>query len=122
MIMMPEWHTAFADLASIALVQKRAEEAVRRSEDHFRLVTENALDIITILEADGTIRYESPSIETVLGYKREDLIGKRYFEFIHPDDLPDVMKTFNQLIRTPDSFYLCKHVAGIKTAHGVFLN
>jgi PAS domain S-box-containing protein len=108
--------TAFADLASIALVQKRAEEAVRRSEEHFRLVTENALDIITILEADGTIRYESLSIETVLGYKRKGLIGKHYSELIHPDDLPDVMKTFNQLIQDPGFILFlqarCRHKDG----------
>jgi len=41
------------------------EESVRRSEEYFRLVTENSLDIITILEENGTIRYESPSVERV---------------------------------------------------------
>jgi PAS domain S-box-containing protein len=93
--------TAFAHLASIALVQKRTEEDVRRSEEYFRLLTDNAPDIISILEADRTIRYVSRSIEQVLGYKQEDLIGKHYSEFFHPDDLPDVMKTFDQLIKEP---------------------
>ncbi len=108
--------TAFADLASIALVQKRTEEEVRRSEEYFRLLTENALDIITILEADWTIRYESPSIEPVLGYRREGLIGKHYSEFFHPDDLPDVMKTFNRLIQDPGFILFlqarCRHKDG----------
>jgi PAS domain S-box-containing protein len=87
------------------LVEKRTNELkalnaqFRHSEEYFRLVTENALDIITILDSDGTIRYKSPSIEHVLGYKREDLIGRNIFEFIHPDDLPDVMNTFNYLVQ-----------------------
>ena len=91
------------------LVEKRTNELkalnaqLRHSEEYFRLVTENALDIITILDSDGTIRYKSPSIQHVLGYKREDLIGRNIFEFIHPDDLPDVMNTFNYLIHNPDS-------------------
>ncbi|MFA4919537.1 MAG: PAS domain S-box protein [Thermodesulfovibrionales bacterium] len=108
--------TAFAHLASIALVQKRTEEEVRRSEEYFRLLTENALDIITILEADWTIRYASPSLEQVLQYKRESLIGTHFFEFIHPDDLPDVMKTFNQLIKDPGFILFlqarCRHKDG----------
>jgi PAS domain S-box-containing protein len=91
--------SAFAELSAIALVQKRTEEAVRRSEEYFRHVTENASDIITILEADGTIRYASPSVEQVLGYKQEDLIAKSAFELVHPDDLPKVMDAFNRVIQ-----------------------
>ena len=93
--------TAFADLASIVLVQKRNEEKVRRSEEYFRLLTENALDIITIIEADDIIRYESPSVEQVLGYKREDLIGKHYSGLFHPDDQPDAKIIFDQLMKKP---------------------
>jgi PAS domain S-box-containing protein len=102
--------------AADELERKQAEEVLRHSEEHFRLMTENALDIITILEADGAIRYESTSIKQVLGYKREDLIGKHYSEFIHPDDLPDVMKIFNQLIKEPGFILFlqarCRHKDG----------
>jgi PAS domain S-box-containing protein len=74
----------------------RAEEALRRSEERFRSLIENALDIITVLDSDGAIRYESPSIERVLGYKPRELVGHNVFEFVHPGDLPDVMKTFTE--------------------------
>jgi PAS domain S-box-containing protein len=94
--------TAFAELASIALIHKKAEETIRRSEEYFRLVTENALDIITIIDAAGTILYKSLSVEHILGYKREDLIGRSIFTFVHPDDLPYVKNTFNHLIHNPD--------------------
>ena len=95
--------SGFAEIAAIALVQKRAEESVRHSEEYFRLLIENALDVITILEADGTIRYASPSVEPVLGYNREDLIGRNAFELVHPDDLQDVVNSFNYLVKEPDS-------------------
>jgi PAS domain S-box-containing protein len=76
--------------------RKQAEAALERSEKHFRSLIENALDIITILNSDSSIRYESPSIERVLGYKPEELVGQNVFEFVHPGDLPHVIKTFTE--------------------------
>ncbi|MDY7041353.1 MAG: PAS domain S-box protein, partial [Chloroflexota bacterium] len=49
--------------------RKRAEEALRQSEEHFRSLIENALDFIAILNDDGTISYLSPSVERALGFK-----------------------------------------------------
>src|SRR5437763_11492703 len=68
------------------------------SDAYFRLLTENSLDIISILEPDGTIRYESPSVARILGYQPEELVGRSAFEFIHPDDLADVAKAFQRLV------------------------
>lgn len=62
------------------------ENALRRREEYFRSLIENTSDIITIVNADGTIRYESPAIERVLGYKPEELIGRNVRDFVHPDD------------------------------------
>ncbi len=81
--------------------RKRAEEAVLEGEERFRLLVENSLDAIAILNEDGTIRYESPSFERVLGYRPEDHIGKNPFEFVHPDDVPDAARAFSQLMQNP---------------------
>jgi two-component system, sensor histidine kinase and response regulator len=67
--------------------KRTREQALRQSEEHFRSLIENATDIITILDIDGTIRYESPSVERVMGYKAEELIGRNASEFTHPDDV-----------------------------------
>lgn len=67
--------------------RKQAEQALRQSEERLRSLIENALDIIMILDTDGTIRYISPSVEKVLGYPVVELVGKKVFEPIHPDDL-----------------------------------
>jgi diguanylate cyclase (GGDEF)-like protein/PAS domain S-box-containing protein len=75
-----------------------AEEAVRRSEAHFRSLIENGMEIITILEPDWTIRYESPSIERTLGYSAEERIGRNAFELIHPEDLGRVREALGQLL------------------------
>ncbi|QZZ21775.1 PAS domain S-box protein [Leptothermofonsia sichuanensis E412] len=63
-----------------------AEQALRQSEERFRSLIENALDIIMILGPDGAIGYVSPSVEKILGYSVADLVGKNVAEFIHPDD------------------------------------
>lgn len=66
-------------------------EALQRSEKHFRSLIENASDIITVLDEDGTIRYESPSIERLFGYAPERLVGSNALEWIHPEDRPQAL-------------------------------
>ncbi len=78
-----------------------AEQTVRQNEERFRLLIENALDIITILGTDGLIRYESPSVEKVLGYKPEELVGKNILEYIHSQDLENVLNILNQVMQNP---------------------
>jgi PAS domain S-box-containing protein len=97
---------SMADLASLVLEtqeRKRAEEALRQSEKRFRALIENALDIITVLEADGTIRYESPSIERILGYQAEELVDQNAFDFVHADDLQRVLAVFQEVLQEPGS-------------------
>ena len=76
-------------------------EALRHSEEHFRSLIENASDVITTLDGDGTIRYVSPSVERVLGYRPDDLSGKSTFDFVHPDDRPSVVNAFTNTIQNP---------------------
>jgi PAS domain S-box-containing protein len=64
----------------------RAEQALRRSEEYFRSLTEHASDIITVVDRTGTIRYQSPALERVLGYRPEELVGRNIFELIHSED------------------------------------
>ena len=77
-----------------AIERKRAEEALRSSEERFRSLVQNALDIITVLEADGTRRYESPSIKRILGYDPQELIGTNAFDYVHPEDVERVWSAF----------------------------
>jgi len=88
--------------------------ALQNSEKHFRSIIENVSDIITILDVSGDIRYLSPSVEQVLGYRPEELITKNVFDFIHPDDIERVLKFFKERIQIPgvappiEFHFLCK--------------
>jgi PAS domain S-box-containing protein len=68
--------------------QKSAERALQHSEQHFRNLIENSSDVASILDGRGVSTYHSPSIERVLGYKPEEILGTSSFERIHPDDHP----------------------------------
>jgi len=66
--------------------RKRTEEALRESEASFRLLTENATDIISRHAPDGTFLYVSPACRKLLGYDAAELVGRSPYEFIHPHD------------------------------------
>jgi PAS domain S-box-containing protein len=90
--------------------RKQAEDALRRSEDFFRSVIENALDGIVVLNMNGKIIYGSPSIERLLGYRQEELIGTDCFGFTHPDEIPNDVKLFNDISLNPETSVLTESV------------
>ncbi len=72
----------------------RTLERVAASEARFRLLADNATDIIATYGMDGVFRYISPSIEGAMGYRPEDLIGRPFWNFMHPDDVAGVRNAF----------------------------
>ena len=82
---------------------EKAELAIRSSERYFRALIENAQDIITVLDPDGTIRFESPAVEKVIGYKPKELVGKNVFDFVHPDDRGVILERFHQSLQEEGS-------------------
>jgi PAS domain S-box-containing protein len=66
--------------------REEAAQALRESEERFRLIAEHAHDVLALLDVDGRYRYISPSCESVLGFPASALIGTRASALIHPDD------------------------------------
>jgi PAS domain S-box-containing protein len=81
--------------------RKRMGETLKRSEKYFRSLIENALDAIAIVDANGTLIYESPAFERMLGYEFEDRIGRSSLELVHADDMPKVTMGIAVLIQKP---------------------
>jgi diguanylate cyclase (GGDEF)-like protein/PAS domain S-box-containing protein len=90
----PERHNAPENHAS-----RRDENPVRlgrasREERWFHSLVQYSWDIVAVLEDDGTLRYISPSVERVLGYRPEDLVGKSAFDYVHPESIELVSSSF----------------------------
>jgi PAS domain S-box-containing protein len=80
---------------------RKTQEALEASERTFRALTEHALDVVTVLDSHGVIRYESPAVERMVGYRPEELVGTHAVDYVHPADAPAVLKELSAGIATP---------------------
>ena len=74
--------------------RKRAEEALRESEEKFRNLVETTSDWIWETGADGTYAYASPGVRALLGYEPAEVIGRKPFDFMPPDEAGRVVAQF----------------------------
>jgi two-component system, cell cycle sensor histidine kinase and response regulator CckA len=81
--------------------RQEAADALRRSEERFRALVENAPDIIAILDREGRLIEASPSAGVILGLEPESYIGRSIFELVHPDDQERMFDVFTERLREP---------------------
>jgi PAS domain S-box-containing protein/putative nucleotidyltransferase with HDIG domain len=86
--------------------RKKVEEDLRTSEEYFRALIENAWDAIAIVNAEGTMLYESPSSARILGYEPEEIVGKNLAEFVRPEDISAISDTFRRFRTEPGSIVM----------------
>ena len=79
--------------------QKQINEDIRKAEEKFRGITERSFDIIITVDQEEICTYVSPSVERVLGYKPEEIIGK-HFQVLFPENMiKKVERVYNTLIQ-----------------------
>jgi len=78
-------------------------EEVNRTQKRMQLLLENASEVITIYEEDESIRYISPSVETILGYGQKEMIGKSDIDKVHPDHRETFREIFRRMHESPDA-------------------
>lgn len=69
--------------------------------DQWQALIEHSSDLITVLDENGVIQFQSPSTEHILGYHPTERVGERAFEQFHPDDRERVVTTFTDVIESP---------------------
>ena len=96
--------------------------ALEASQERYRILADNAADLITRHNLDGVCLYASPASQRLLGYAPEELLELHFQELIHPDDLPKILEGFQSAavnLQTvapedmlPSMVYRLKHKSG----------
>ena len=106
-------------LAQEIVKHEEVADALRGSELHYRLLTENATDVIWKLDSDYRVTYISPSDERLRGYSSDEVIGRHVFTFFDEEGVASIKKAAQQrheaeqqgILLTPLNLevrYLCK--------------
>ncbi len=107
---------AFINVTRDITERRKAEEAVRKSEERFHALLDKSSDGIAVINADGTFSYEGPVNDRILGYTADDTVLTSIFDTIHPDDQSSLSEDFARLIKksgdTITGTYRARHKDG----------
>jgi len=78
-----------------------AERATRATEARFVSLVEQSSDVITIMQPNGKVLYESPAVERVFGYSVAEALGKKLGKYVHPEGKAEVMEVMGRLCKKP---------------------
>jgi PAS domain S-box-containing protein len=87
--------------------QKNAEHAIKESEEKHRQLVENINDVLFTITPDEVIRYISPQVKDLFGYAPDDVVGKHFGEFVHPDDQAKLTGSFKDILS--GRYYPCDY-------------
>ncbi len=100
--------------------QRKAFLARQASEQRLRHITDNLMDIVCEMDADGTILYCSQSAIGVLGYTADELLGRSAFDLIHPDDLPALRQALLNIRGPGERHHHCRVEFRCRNVQGAY--
>jgi len=89
---------AIVDPIGRTYLLRPAQEHLLQSERRLQNVMESTADVIMVVNRAGVILSHNRSVRRVLGYEREELVGRHLFDLIHEEDLPTVYSAFFNVI------------------------
>jgi PAS domain S-box-containing protein len=79
--------------------RKNAEDALRESEEKYRGLADRNFDMIFMTDAHGFIKYLSPACKRIFGYKPEEMVGKKFTNFLIESEIPKATKRFTEKLQ-----------------------
>ncbi len=79
-----------------------ADKVLRESEEHFRNLIQNSTDLLSIVDLEGRLVFQSPAVSNTLGYSLEEIENQFLIELIHPDDKLKVANTFLEFVKNKE--------------------
>lgn len=99
--------------------RQRAEEQLVKSEQFYRTLIADSLDLTLLLNASGEIIFSTPAIRRILGYTEEEVLQTNAFQYIHPEDLGWALQSFEREVEeNPDIKFI---VVRIRRKNGDWL-
>ncbi len=86
--------------------RQHAEDALRESQMKYKLIIDNASDVIWTTDVDLNVTFVNPAVKTLIGYGPEEIIGHNFFEFTSPEDFEFVLSKAEEILSSPDSDHL----------------
>jgi diguanylate cyclase (GGDEF)-like protein/PAS domain S-box-containing protein len=85
------WFTNWVSVQTVVTDRRAVQQILQDSEERYRLIAENSSDVIVSFAADGMVTWVSPSLTLTLGWAPEEWVGQRFIDFVHPDDLGELL-------------------------------
>jgi len=84
--------------------RRKVEKELREEEERFRDISESAREWIWEVDSDGKYTYSSPMVEKILGYSRDEILRKHFYDLFHPDDRVNLKRESFEMFKRKRAF------------------
>lgn len=100
----------FAARAAAELQRKQTIEALKKSEEQYRLLIENQTELVVKLDTEGKLLFANPACCTMFGKSETELLGSSFLPFIHGEDREAMVRAWKGLFRPPYTSYIQRQI------------
>ena len=85
-------------------LEENSPEIEQGIEEKYRFITENVNDVISVFDKNLNLIYINDAVQRLSGFSKEEVLGRKSQEFMHPDDISRTIKIFQEALKTGEGF------------------